>query len=116
MTHPHAAVVKLPLLILCCAALLSTSSGLPAHAAESVPESGALNRPRAKPNVKAWNKNREAGRQAQNKGDAQEAEAFYRAAVEEAENFGPADYRLAASLEDLGSLHAATENLAAAEP
>src|SRR5690242_4612761 len=102
MIRHHAPVVKLPLLILCCTVLLSSSSGFPARAAESVPDSGALTRPRAKPNAKAWKKNRDAGRKAQNDGDAQEAEAFYRAAVEEAENFGPADYRLAASLEDLG--------------
>src|SRR2546421_465184 len=103
MIQQHPVVKNRLLLVLGCAALLSASCGLQIRAAESVPE-GALHRLHAKPNVKAWKKSREAGRQAQIKGNAQEAEAGYLAALEEAENFDAADYRLAASLEDLGLL------------
>ncbi|MDB6108980.1 MAG: Tfp pilus assembly protein PilF [Pedosphaera sp.] len=115
MIHRHLPSGRL-LLALSFASLLFASPTLQARAADAVPDTGSVNQVRTKPNVKAWKKNRAAGKKARDEGEAQAAETFFRAALDEAQKFDATDYRLAASLQDLGALYAATENLSAAEP
>src|SRR3954464_5123770 len=64
-------------------------------------------KPAGKPNVKAWQKNRDEGQKAMAQGKGAEAEAFLQAALGEAEKFDAKDYRLAESLSDLGNLRLA---------
>lgn len=103
------------LLLLCSAALISPLTR-PVYAAETAVNNGSGGKPDVKADVKAWKKNRAAGKKACEEGKAPEAETFFRAALNEAENFAANDRRQADSLEDLGDFYEATGNVGAAEP
>jgi tetratricopeptide (TPR) repeat protein len=104
-------------LVLIATGQLFLSGPIPAQTDESNPQKAAeAGKLRGKPNVKAWQKNRDAGQKALTQGQTAEAEAFLQAALGEAEKFDPKDYRLAESLSDLANFRAATGDFAAAEP
>ncbi len=63
-----------------------------------------------------WNTLNAAGIEAYQRGDYAEAEQQWRAALKEAEGFGPQDPRLAASLNNLAELYHAQGRYAEAEP
>ena len=64
----------------------------------------------------AWERYMAAGRQANDQGDYDEAEKQVLRALQEAENFGPEDPRLAASLNNLALLYHGQGKYAEAEP
>ncbi len=64
----------------------------------------------------AWERYNQAGMEAYQQGNYAEAEKQWLAALQEAENFGPEDPRLATSLFALGSLYHAQGKYAEAEP
>ncbi len=63
-----------------------------------------------------WEKSNAAGVEAYQQGRYGEAEKRWLAALEEAENFGPDDERLATSLNNLASLYKTQGKYAEAEP
>ena len=63
-----------------------------------------------------WESNNEAGMEAYRQGNYAEAERQWLSALQEAENFGPEDPRLATSLNNLGELYRAQGKYAEAEP
>ncbi len=63
-----------------------------------------------------WEKSNVAGMEAYQEGRYAEAEKRWLAALEEAENFGPDDERLATSLSNLAELYRAQGQYAEAEP
>ncbi len=63
-----------------------------------------------------WEKDNAAGMEAYQQGRYGEAEKRWLAALEEAENFGPDDERLATSLNNLAALYYSQGNYAEAEP
>jgi tetratricopeptide (TPR) repeat protein len=96
------------------ALLLLTAWWFVTFAAQAQTDESAA-KPRGKPDVKAWRKNREEGQKAMAQGKEIEAESFYEAALAEAEKFDSKDVRLAESLTDLGFLRFASQDYASAE-
>ncbi len=64
----------------------------------------------------SWETSNEAGMEAYEQGRYREAEKRWLAALDEAENFGPDDQRLATSLNNLATLYSAQGNYAQGEP
>ncbi|HWY78293.1 MAG TPA: tetratricopeptide repeat protein, partial [Verrucomicrobiae bacterium] len=111
--HPCLAGARLLLLFWCvCVIQMPPRS---ACAAESDAPAASDTKPGGARNAGAWSRNRNAGRKARDNGQIAEAERSFRAALAEAENFGPTDRRVAESLQDLGALFGATDNLVEAE-